>query len=51
MIAAKLNDRISVSSILDCVRENVEGQMGKRELVNCQDITNISHQYNIQGCR
>ena len=51
MIAAKLNDGVSVSSILDFVRENVEGQMGRRELVNRQDITNISHQYNIQGIK
>ena len=51
MIAAKLQDGVSVSSILDFIRDNVEGQLGRRELITHQDIRNIRHQYNIEGIK
>ena len=51
MIAAKLQDGVSVSSILDFIRDNVEGQLGRRELITHQDICNIRHQYNIEGIK
>ena len=51
MIAAKLQDGVSVSSILDFIRENVEGQLGRRELITHQDVRNIGHQYNIEGIK
>ena len=38
-----------MSSILDYIRDDIEGQIGYRELTNCQDIQNIRRQYNIEG--
>ena len=51
MIAAKLQDGVSISSVMDFIRDNVEGQLGRRELVTHQDIRNIQHQYNIEGIK
>ena len=49
IIAAKLSEGVSISSILDYIRDNVEEQMGRRELISRQDIHNIRRQYNIEG--
>ena len=51
MVAAKLNDGVSVSSILDFVRDNVEARLGRKELLSRQDIHNIRQQYNIEGIK
>jgi len=51
MIAAKLQEGVSPSSIFDSIRDNVEGELGRRELINHQDICNIRHQYNIEGIK
>ena len=51
MIAAKLQDGVSISSILHFIRDNVEGQLGRKELITNQDIRNIRHQYNIRGIK
>ena len=48
MIAAKLKDNVSISAILDSVRDNVE-TIGRKELISRQDIYNVKHQYNIEG--
>jgi len=48
MIAAKLKDGVSITAILDSVRDNVE-TIGRKELISRQDIHNIKHQYNIEG--
>ena len=51
LVAAKLNDGVSISSILDFVRDNVEAQLGRKELISRQDIHNIRQQYNIEGIK
>ena len=51
MIVAKLHEGVTISSILDFIRNNVQEQIGRRELVNRQDIHNICHQYNIEGIK
>ena len=38
MIAAKLHDGVSTNAILDCIRDNVHGKIGRAELVTCQDV-------------
>ena len=48
MIVAKLHEGVAISSILDYIRDNVQEQVGHRELANHQDIRNICHQYNIK---
>jgi len=50
-IASKLQDGVSPSSIFNFIRDNVEGQLGRRELINQQDIRNIGQQYNIEGIK
>ena len=49
MIAAKLHDGVSTNAILDCIRDNVHGKIGRAELVTRQDVHNIRHQYNVEG--
>ena len=51
MIAAKLQEGVSPSSIFDSIRDNVEGELGRKELINHQDIRNIRQQYNIEGIK
>ena len=48
MIAAKLHDGVSTNAILDCIRDNVHGKIGRAELVTRQNVHNIRHQYNVE---
>uniref|UniRef100_A0A1X7T4G0 MULE transposase domain-containing protein n=1 Tax=Amphimedon queenslandica TaxID=400682 RepID=A0A1X7T4G0_AMPQE len=50
MIAAKLSDGVTLSNILDSVRDNVES-INRTALLCCQDVHNIKHQYNIEGTK
>ena len=47
---AKVHDDVSINAILNSVRDNVHGDnVNLAELVSCQDIHNIRHEYNIEG--
>ena len=50
MVAAKLSDGVTISTILDSVRDNVEG-IDHTALLCRQDVHNIKHQYNIEGTK
>ena len=50
MVAAKLRDGVSIGAILDSVRDSVE-KLGRTELMSCQDIHDIRHQYNIEDIK
>ena len=47
MVVAKLSDGVTISTILDSVRDNVEG-IDRTALLCYQDVHNIKHQYNIE---
>ena len=49
-IAAKLNDGVTISTILDSVRDNVD-KVDREALLCRQDIHNVGHQYNIDGIK
>ena len=51
MIVAKLHEGVAISSMLDYIHDNVQVQIGHRELVNRQDIRNICYQCNIEGIK
>ena len=48
MVTAKLSDGVTISTILDSVRDNVEG-IDRTALLCRQDVHNFKHQYNIEG--
>ena len=48
MVVAKLSDGVTISTILDSVRDDVEG-IDHTALLCHQDVHNIKHQYNIEG--
>lgn len=50
MIAAKLSDGVSISTILDSVRDSVQS-IDRTALLCRQDVHNIKHQYNIEGTK
>ena len=50
MIAAKLSDGVTISTILDSVRDNVEC-IDRTALLCRQDVYNVKHQYNIEGTK
>ena len=50
MIAAKLSDGVTISVILDSVRDSIE-KIDRTALLCRQDIHNIRHQYNIAGTK
>ena len=47
MIAAKLQDGVSISSILDFIRDNVEGQLGQKELITINQPRHMQHSSSI----
>ena len=49
-IAAKLNDGVTISAILDSIRDNVD-KVDRGALLCRQDIHNVGHQYNIDAIK
>ena len=49
-IAAKLNDGVTISTILDSIRDNVD-KVDRGALLCRQDIHNVGHQYNIDAIK
>ena len=50
MIAVKLSDGVTISTILDSVSNNLD-EISCAALLCHQDVHNISHQYNIEGIK
>ena len=50
MIAAKLSDGVTISTILNSIRNNLD-EIDRTALLCRQDVHNISHQYNIEGIK
>ena len=48
-IASKLQKGVTTERILDDIRQELEGGLGREHLINRQDIRNIRLQYNIEG--
>ena len=52
IVAAKLADGVTISTIFDSVRdETLEGVITRKHLLCRQDIHNIKHQYNLEGVK
>jgi hypothetical protein len=49
-IAAKLNDGVTISTIMDSIRDNVD-KTDRAILACCQDVHNVRHQYNMDGIK
>ena len=49
-IAAKLNDGVTISTILDSIRDNVD-KVDRGAILCRQDIHNVGHQYNIDAIK
>lgn len=48
-IAAKLQEGVQIERILNDIRNNVDGELGREHLINKQDIRNIEHQFQVDG--
>ena len=48
-VAAKLQQGVTMTRILDDIRDSFSGEIGREHLLNTQDIRNVQHQYNILG--
>ena len=53
MVAAKLADGVTITSIVDSVRINAvsDGHLNRKHLLCRQDVHNIQNQYNIEGVK
>ena len=49
-IAAKLNDGVTISTILDSIRDNFD-KVDRGALLCLQDVHNVGHQYNIDAIK